>query len=124
MTIAALFLGTIISEILFVATKVLFIGYLNMDNFIIKVVYFVVLTLITIAIVRRMGVIQYLECFFLAIVWLIVMVIVDLLITSSFIGWDMYKHIYFYFSYLVVVLAIIFFHKALHVEVRKSNTKK
>lgn len=122
MSIGGLILGTIISEILFVATKVLFINYLNMDNLIIKVVYFLVLVIITTAVVRRMGVLNYIECFFLAIVWLVVMILVDMLITSFLIGREMYHHIYFYFSYLVVPLAIILFHKALHVQARKSNS--
>ena len=123
MTIASLLLGTIISEILFVLTKVVFIHYLNIDNVIVKTAYFLTLIIVTIAVVRRMGTINYLESFLIAIVWFITMILVDMAITSFLIGRDMYSHIYFYFSYLVVVLAVICFHKALHVQVRRSNLK-
>lgn len=124
MTILALLLGTIVSEVLFVLTKVIFINYLDIDNFIVKVSYFVVLIIITTAVIRRMGVINYLECFFTAILWFIVMILVDMSITSYLIGKDMFSHIYFWLSYLAVVLAVILFHKALHVEVRRGNIAK
>ncbi len=123
MTIASLLIGTIVSEILFVLTKVVFIHYLNIDNIMVKIAYFLALIIITIAVVRRMGVLNYLESFLIVIVWFVTMVLVDMAITSFLIGRDMYSHLYFYLSYLVVLLSIIFFHKALHVQVRKANLK-
>ncbi len=89
----------------------------------IKIAYFLALIIITIAVVRRMGVLNYLESFLIAIVWFVAMILVDMVITSFLIGRDMYTHLYFYLSYLVVLLSIIFFHKALHVQVRKANLK-
>lgn len=123
MTIASLLLGTIASQILFVITKVIFIHYLNIDNLMVKIAYFLALIIITIAVVRRMGTINYLESFLLVVVWFVTMVLVDMAVTSFLIGREMYSHLYFYLSYLAVLLAIILFHKALHVEVRKGNLK-
>lgn len=123
MTIGKLVVGTIVSEILFIFTKVIFINYLNIDNFIVKLLYFVALIVVATAVIRRMGVINYIECFFTAIVWLFFMLLADLAITATLIGRDMYTHVYFWLSYLVPPLAIIFFHKALHVEVRRGNAK-
>ena len=123
MNIASLVIGTIVSEVLFVLTKVIFINYLDIDNLVVKILFFVVLIMITTAVIRRMGVINYLECFFTAIVWLIIMILVDMAITSALIGREMYHHVYFWLSYLAVVLSVILFHKALHVEVRRGNAK-
>ncbi len=123
MNIASLVIGTIVSEVLFVLTKVIFINYLDIDNLVVKILFFVVLIMITTAVIRRMGVINYLECFFTAIVWLIIMILVDMAVTSVLIGREMYHHVYFWLSYLAVVLSVILFHKALHVEVRRGNAK-
>ncbi len=124
MTIFALVLGTIASEILFVLTKVIFIHYLNIDNFFIQLMFFLVLIILTTAVVRRMGILNYLECFFLSTVWVVVMLLVDMAVTSTLIGREMYHHIYYWLSYLMIVLSVIFFHKALHVQVRNANIKK
>lgn len=123
MSITSLFVGTVVSEILFVLTKVIFIHYLNIDILGVKIAYFLFLIVFTIAIVRRMGVINYIECFFLMIVWIVVMTLVDMAVTTPLIGREMYHHAYFYWSYLAVFLSILFFHKALHVQVRKANKK-
>jgi hypothetical protein len=123
MTIASLVIGTIISQILFVLTKVIFIHYLAIDLLVIKIAFYVALVLITIAVVRRLGTLNYLESILLCIVWFFTSVLVDMAITSFLIGREMYSHVYFYISYLIILIAIMVFHKALHVEVRKSQLK-
>ena len=122
MTIAGLVLGTLISELLFIATKVLFFHYLNIDNEFVKITFFVIIIIETIVVVRRLGIINYLESFLLMIVWFIAMMIADIAITATLIGRDFYGHLYYWLGNLFVLLAILFFHKALHVEVRRANS--
>jgi hypothetical protein len=123
MTIASLLLGTIISQILFVLTKVFFIGSLNMDNLVVVVLFYTALVLETIVVVRRMGVLNYIEAFFLAFVWLFTLLIVDFIVTSNWIGRDIYTTLNYWLTYLVIILALLIFHKKLHVQVRKSQIK-
>lgn len=122
MTIVSLIIGTIVSQILFATTKVLFITSVNLDSGWMMTVFFVALAAEAIAISRRMGTLNYLEAFFLTAVWLILSLLVDLVITTNFTGRDVYTTLYFWMTYLVIALAVIIFHKKIHVEVRKTNT--
>lgn len=121
MNIKSLLVGTIVGQIFFVITKVIFINYLNFDNTIIFWLFFVLLTVETIAIVRRMGILNLFESIFLAAIWLIVSLLTDLVVTANLIGYDIYKHIYFWATYLVIILALFIFHKKAHIEARKSK---
>ena len=123
MTIASLLLGTIISQVLFVITKVVFLEYLNIDNWAVYVAFFVLLAVEAIAVVRRMGTINYIEAFFLTGVWFISLLIIDYIITSRLIDEDVYTSLAYWISYLVILLSLIIFHKKLHVQVRRDNAK-
>ncbi len=124
MTIASLIFGTLIGQILFVITKVFFFNYLNIDLLPVKIAYFLALIIISIAVVRRMGILNYLESVFLAVVWAVALLITDFVITASLIGGDMFTDFYYWISNLAIVLSVIVFHKALHVQVRKANVNK
>ncbi len=124
MTIASLLLGTIAAQILFVLTKIFFINSLNIDSWIVIVLFFLALAIETIAVVRRMGTLNYLESIFLIIVWTIIGLIVDFAITTSFTGRDVYTTMYFWMTYLGIILVLLVFHKKLHVQARKANANK
>lgn len=123
MTIASLLLGTIAGQILFVLTKIFFINSLNMESWTVTILYYLALTIITIAVSRRMGTLNYFEDIFLIVVWLIVSLIVDFVITTSVTGKDVYTTSYFWISYLVISVSLLLFHKKVHVEVRKANAQ-
>lgn len=123
MTIASLLLGTTISQILFVITKVVFLNQLNIDNLGVHIVFQVILAIITIAVVRRMGTLNYIESFFLTAVWFFTLLIVDFIVTATLIGRDMYTTWPYWISYIVILLSLILFHKKLHVQARKHNAK-
>jgi general stress protein CsbA len=124
MTIARMLLGVIGSQVLFVFSKLLFINVLNVDNALIRYGMWVAIALIAIAIVRRMGVLNYLENIFLIVVWLITSLTVDFLITTSFTGREVYGTWYFWLTYLVMILAMFIFHKKSHVELRRMMAEQ
>ena len=111
MDIKSLVVGTFISQVLIVFTKVIFLNYLNLENAIISGLFFVLLAVISIAIVRRMGILNLFELIFLLGVWFTISLVVDLLITSSFTGREVYAHLSFWATYLVILLAVFVFHK-------------
>lgn len=124
MTIARMLLGVISSQILFVITKVVFINILNIDSALIRYGMWVAIALIAIAVVRRMGVLNYLENIFLIIVWLITSLIVDYVITTSIVGREVYHTWYFWLAYGVMIIAMFIFHKKSHVEIRKMMAEQ
>lgn len=123
MTIGSLLVGTFISEVLFVLTKVVFIKYLNLDSWLIKAAFFIVLAIAAIATVRRMGILNYIESFFLVIVWTIAGLITDYIITTRILGLDVYTTLNFWLAYIVIIVAVLVFHKKMHIEARKSKVK-
>lgn len=124
MTVASLLLGTIISQTLFVITKILFWNILDLESLVILICLSAILIIIVIATVRRMGILNYFESIFLSIFWLVISLLVDLVITTYFTGREVYTNGYFWLSYLIITLAVFIFHKKVHVEARKSAQNK
>lgn len=122
MTIASLLIGTFISQVAFVILKVFFYRNLNTDSWTAIILFWLAFSILIIAIVRRMGILNYAESFFLTAVWFITSLIVDVVITATVIGnYDMYKTLSYWITYLVLIVVLITFHKKQHVEVRKAN---
>jgi hypothetical protein len=124
MTIGSLLFGTLVSQILFVLIKIAFIGSLDLDSWLVWVIFFGALAIAAIATVRRMGVLNYIESFFLVSFWFITSLVVDYVITTKFIGYDIYKTWSYWLTHLVIIVIVILFHKKLHVEVRKAGANK
>ncbi len=119
MTIGKFLTGLLVSQVLFVITKIIFISYFNIDSYFFIGMMWLVLSVITIAIVRRMGVLNYFESFFIAVVWTFFSLLLDLAITASVVGRDIYSTWYFWLTYLVIILVAILFHKKNHVHIRR-----
>lgn len=121
MTIVSLLFGTIAIQVLWVITKIVFIDYLNFDSPIIFWLFFIFITLETIAVVRRVGTLNLFESMFLTGIWLVVALLVDLVITTSVIGRDVYTELFFWLTYVLIIVVTMGFHKKAHVEARKSK---
>lgn len=119
MTIAQMLVGIITSQVLFLFTKLFFINVLNIESMLIQWGMWLTIAIISIAIVRRMGALNYMEDIFLIIVWLLISLAVDFVITTSFTGREVYKEWYWWITYAVMVLAMFLLHKKSHVEIRK-----
>lgn len=120
MTIASLLIGTFVSQVLFVIAKILFFNSLNMENMGVVIAFYVVLVLITIAVARRMGTLNYFESIFLAIVWLLITLFTDFVVTTAVLGRDVYSSMHWWIGVLIIPLAVFVFHKKLHIEARKG----
>jgi hypothetical protein len=121
MTITSLVLGSLAAQVLFLLTKIVFFGYLNNASGIVVAVFFVLLVVETTAVVRRMGILNYFESIFLVIVWLVMMLLVDAVIVGTAIGWDMFGTWTYWLSNLTVLLAIMLFHKKMHIIARQGS---
>lgn len=119
MTLGKYLFTTLIAQVLFILTKLVFIQYLNIESTTFVVLFWLCLAVISIAIVRRIGILNYFESFFLAFTWTLVALFLDLMITTTITGRAVYSTGYFWLSYAVVAIAIVIFHKKAHVEIRK-----
>lgn len=110
---------TAVSLVLTTAVKVFFISALNIESLYIVYTMWALLALISIACVRRVGVINYIESVLVLVIWIFSGMFLDLLILYSLEGPDIYRHLYLWGTYLVIGLTVFLFHKKRHVEIRR-----
>lgn len=120
MKLDQLIIKTIIVQVLLMVTKVIFFKFLNIDLLPILILYYLILAAISIAIVRRFGALNYFEAILVTIIWLVLNILIDLLITQAIIDNRVFSNGHFWISYLVLPLVVLIFHKKAHVETRKA----
>ncbi len=120
MTLGNLVIKTGLFLFFAIILKAIFFGFLNYQSLGLAIFYYVIFVIVTIAIARRAGVLNYMEAFLLMIIWLIGSLIADVIITQNILGSFIFKNLYFWVSYPVFLLAVFIFHKKQHVETRKS----
>lgn len=112
--------GFILAAVL-VVLKTVFFGYFTWeDTAALHYVYWGVAALLTPALVRRLGVITILEAMVVAVLWLVMEIIGDLIIAAPIAGWRVLVDSNFAIGYLIPPVIIFMFHKKRHVHVRKQ----
>jgi hypothetical protein len=69
---------------------------------------------------RRLGVINFLEAAVAAVLWFIMSLIFDFLITSQFIGLGMFKNVNIWVGDLVMMVTVFWLHKKRHIHIRRE----
>ncbi len=115
--------GVALSLIL-TTVKLLFYRFLNTESLIILLVVYLFLIVLTIASVRRVGIINYLESIVVIIFWLGFSLIFDLFAIGMGFGLEPYTHITFWIMYPLLLLTIFLFHKKRHVDIRRGGEGK
>mgnify|MGYP001589195783 CR=1 FL=1 len=120
LTLGQLVSKTILLQIIFLVVKVIFFDYLNWELWPIMIVFYVLIAVSSIAIVRRFGDINYFEAFLILIVWTVVGLLVDLVIISKIVDIKLFSNVHLWFSYLAMILAVLIFDRKEHVALRKA----
>lgn len=121
MTLAQLIGKTTIAIFLFSLWKVIFFGILDSSNTLLLAIYYLVAAIIAMAVVRRLGVLNYLEAFMIAFIWLVITMGIDFLLVGRVLDESLWRNWHFWLSYLVLIVATIALHKKRHVEIRKGR---
>jgi hypothetical protein len=101
--------------------KVLFLQIFNDQSVVIMVAFWLFIVIATIACVRRLGIINYLESFLAAGMWFLFQLFFDFLITTQIVGLTFYKRYEMWVAYGLVVLIVILFHKKRHIQIRRDH---
>lgn len=83
-----------------------------------QIAFWAVLVVISAALIRRMGIMNYLESFFTIIVWFLAGMLLDLIITSAYTGLGIFYRKDYWAGFLVMAIAVFLFHKKRHVYLR------
>ena len=78
----------------------------------------VLIALVSMAASRRLGTINYLEALLAIGMWWLFALVFDFFITSAFVGFEIFRDGHFWIGYLVMGLAVFFFHKKRHIKLR------
>jgi hypothetical protein len=104
--------------------KVIFFKFLNPDLITLNLLFWLLIAVFSIGLVRRLGVINYLEAFLACGIWLLFVLLTDFLLTSFALGLKVFLNPKIWLGDLVMLLAIVASHKKRHVEIRKEQAKK
>lgn len=115
--------GVVLSLIL-TTLKLFFYRFLNTESVTILLVIYVLLMVFTVASVRRVGIINYLESVVVIIFWLSFGLIFDIFAIGLGYGLEPYTHITFWLMYPLLLLTIFLFHKKRHVDIRRGGEGK
>lgn len=121
MTYAKLFgFGLTLAAVL-VILKTVFFGFFTWeDTALLHYIYWGVAAVLTPALVRRLGVITILEAMVVAVLWLVMEVVGDVILAAPIAGWRVLVDSNFAVGYLIPPVTIFMFHKKRHVHVRKQ----
>jgi len=120
MTIKNLFLYSFLQWLLFSLLKIWFFNYEILSNAGWQnILFWIFCAIIAAAVVRRFGIINYLEAMFLIIVWILGDLLLDLMILSIYTGLGIFSTVEYWVGFGILALSIFFFHKKRHIHVRK-----
>lgn len=83
--------------------------------------YFLLAMVIAAALVRRLGVINFLEAIMVMILWFAMDALLDLLFTAFILGLAMFGWWQLWAGYFFMLFAIFFFHKKRHIHIRHEQ---
>ncbi len=125
MTYKKLFGFGILLAAVLVILKIVLFGYFTWaGSFDLHVVYWLIVWVLTTALVRRLGFITMLEAVVVMVLWLLLELIGDGAVATPMVGWRVLIDPSFALGYLFIPLAIFLFHKKRHVERRQQLAKK
>lgn len=122
MTFRKFFVLTFFQWLFFLGLKILYFKWEVFGNSLVSdSVYFFLIAVVAAAMVRRFGIINYLEGLFVMIFWFLVDACLDLLITAFILGLGMFLKWQLWVGYFVMMLVVLAFHKKRHVQIRHEQ---
>ncbi len=116
-----LLLITLLQVVLITAAKAYLFKVLSFQSAFGLYLSWAATAVIAAALVRRIGVINFLEAFFVCVLWFIADGFIDLIFTSGLLGLQIFSHWPLWIGYLVTFLAVFLFHKKRHVHIRHEQ---
>lgn len=86
-----------------------------------QVAFWLATAAVVAAIVRRFGTITFFEAFFVVFVWSLGNLLLDLLLLSPSTGLSIFSSTQYWWSFAVLIAAIMLFHKKHHIKIRHEQ---
>ncbi|MBI3232268.1 MAG: hypothetical protein HYZ51_04280 [Candidatus Doudnabacteria bacterium] len=82
--------------------------------------YFLLIIIFVRIISGPLGVINFLEAIFAALVWLLLVVILDSAVAKRFLNPQIFQTSLYWYGFLAVLLSVFFLHRKRHIHIRKQ----
>lgn len=86
-----------------------------------RYVYWGAILIATTFLVRRLGVLNFLEAGSIAVFWFLAFLFLDFILVSGYLGTEIFAQGVFWVGYLVMMFAVFFFHHKRHIQIRKQH---
>ena len=120
MSIKGFFLITFLQGLLLCLLKVWFFNSFFDREIFFAYAYFFITAFVSLVLIRRLGILNYLEAIFLSGLWFLGDLLGDLLITGRFTAEEIFKAWQLWVGYAVMMFVVFAFHKKRHIQVRKE----
>lgn len=87
-------------------------------------IYWLFIAFFSVALVRRLGHISFLESFIVIGLWTFFMLLLDLMFTAQVLDYRIFINIPFVLGYFIMIVACFMFHKKRHVKIRHEMAAK
>lgn len=104
-----------------VLVKTIFFGWFAWaDSLMLHILYWLLVAVLSVALVRRLGVITLLEGLVVVVVWFCLELMGDIIITGPIAGFGVLVDANFAVGYVVLVGSMLLFHKKRHIHRRRG----
>jgi hypothetical protein len=83
--------------------------------------YWGVILIITTFLVRRLGVLNFLEAGSIAVFWFLAFLFLDFILVSGYLGMGIFSQGAFWVGHMVMMFSVFFFHHKRHIQIRKQH---
>jgi hypothetical protein len=111
MTAKSLILCTIGLALFLSIVKIVLVSLVDLTPWYMVILFAVVTALVTTAIVRRAGIVNHFETIVSLVFWVPLVILWDFTILTAFLGYDMFREVYWWVGYAAMTFAIMVFHK-------------
>jgi hypothetical protein len=98
--------------------------FANTDLLLVSFFILLIESIVAIACIRRLGVINYLESIMVILIWGIFMIIFDVIVLTLIFNLPILSSGLYWLGMLVILVSWFLFHQKRHVEIRRQNHKK
>ncbi len=109
MTLGKFFLISFIQLVVFTCVKLYFFQSASFGSGWLTLIYWIVTGILAAALVRRMGVMNYLEAGVVSLTWLVLVLFLDYIITNRFLLAPIFGYGQVWVAYGIIVLTVFFF---------------
>lgn len=85
--------------------------------------FWLLCALLGIALIRRIGIINYFEAMYVILIWVVGDLLIDLIVTSNYTGTSIFSSSVYWSGIVALAAGSFFLHKKRHVAIRKGELK-